>query len=217
MFSFLILCNPVNWRIPVVPVHHYLPKFAQTHVHWVTPLSHVHSTILPFVTLFSFPQSFPVSGSFPMIQLFVLGGQSIGASASTSVLPMNIQGWFPLGLTALISLLSKGLSRVLFSYWLFNLVQYSHSVMSNSLQPHGLQHARLPCPSPSPRVHSNSCPWVGDAIQPSHPLSPSPPTFNLSQHQGLFQWVSSLHQVAKVLELQLKHQSFQWTPKTGIL
>ena len=52
---------------------------------------------------------------------------------------------------------------------------------------------------------------VGDAIQPSHPLSsPSPPPFNLSQHQGLFKWVSSLHQVAKVLELQLQHQSFQW-------
>ena len=52
--------------------------------------------------------------------------------------------------------------------------------------------------------------WVGDAIQPSHPLSsPSLPTFNLSQHQGLFKWVSSLHQVAKVLEFQLQHQSFQ--------
>ena len=52
---------------------------------------------------------------------------------------------------------------------------------------------------------------VGDAIQPSHLLSsPSPPTFNLSQHQGLFQWISSLHQVAKLLELQLQHQSFQW-------
>ena len=51
----------------------------------------------------------------------------------------------------------------------------------------------------------------GDAIQSSHPLlSPSPPTFNLSQHQGLFQWVSSLHQVARVLDLQLQHQSFQW-------
>ena len=57
---------------------------------------------------------------------------------------------------------------------------------------------------------------VGDAIQPSHPLSaPSPLTFNLSQHQGVFQWVSSLHQVAKVLELQLQHQSFQWIFKTG--
>ena len=53
--------------------------------------------------------------------------------------------------------------------------------------------------------------WVCDAIQPSHPLSsPSPPTFNLSQHQGLFQWVSSSHQVAKVLELQLQDQFFQW-------
>ena len=53
--------------------------------------------------------------------------------------------------------------------------------------------------------------WVSDGIQHSHPLSsPSPPTFNLSQHQGLFKWVSSLHQVAKVLEFQLQHQSFQW-------
>ena len=61
--------------------------------------------------------------------------------------------------------------------------------------------------------------WVGDAIQPSHPLSsPSPPAFNLSQHQGLFKWVSSLHQVARVLEFQLQHQSFlpmntqDWSP-----
>ena len=60
--------------------------------------------------------------------------------------------------------------------------------------------------------------WVSDAIQPSHPLlSPSPPTLNLSQHQGLFKWVSSLHQVAKVLEFQLQHQSFQWTPRTDLL
>ena len=53
--------------------------------------------------------------------------------------------------------------------------------------------------------------WVGGAIQPSHPLLfPSPPALNLSQHQGLFKWVSSSHQVAKVLEFQLQHQSFQW-------
>ena len=57
--------------------------------------------------------------------------------------------------------------------------------------------------------------WVGDAIQPSHPLSsPSPPAFNLSQHQGLFQWVSSSNQVTKVLEFQHQHQSFQWTLRT---
>ena len=60
--------------------------------------------------------------------------------------------------------------------------------------------------------------WVSDAIQPSHPLSsPSPPALNLSQHHGLFKWVSSSHQVAKVLEFQLQHQSFQWTPRTDLL
>ena len=59
---------------------------------------------------------------------------------------------------------------------------------------------------------------VGDAIEPSHPLSsPSPPAFNLSQHQGLFQWVSSSHQMVKVLEFQLQHQSFQQTPRTDLL
>ena len=60
--------------------------------------------------------------------------------------------------------------------------------------------------------------WVGDAIEPYHPLSsPSPPAFNLSQHQGLFRWLSSLHQVAKVLEFQLQHQSFQWIFMTDFL
>ena len=60
--------------------------------------------------------------------------------------------------------------------------------------------------------------WVSDAIQPSHPLSsPSPPALNLSQHQGLFTWVSSSHQVAKISESQLQHQSFQWTRRTDFL
>ena len=58
--------------------------------------------------------------------------------------------------------------------------------------------------------------WVSDAIQPSL-SSPSPPALNLSQHQGLLQWVSSFHQVAKVLEFQLQPQSFHWTPRTGLL
>ena len=172
----------------------------------------------------------------------------------------------------------------------------------HSLWPHGLQHARPPCPSPTPRVYFNSCPlswWchptisssvvplssclqsfpasgksitflvsqfftsvqfssvqfilvaqscptlchpmnrstpglpvhhhlpefiqthvhrVRDATQPSHPRpSPSPPALNLSQHQGLFQWVISSHQMTKVLEFQLQHQSFQWTPLTDLL
>ena len=78
------------------------------------PLSRwCHPTISSFVTFFpSCFQSFPASGSFPMSWFFVSGGQSTGASASSSVLPMNVQGWFPLGLTGLISLQSKGFSRV---------------------------------------------------------------------------------------------------------
>ena len=71
-----------------------------------------HPTLSSSVDPFSCPQSFPASGSFPMSQFFSSGGQSIGASVSTSVLPMHIQGWFPLGLTGLMSLQSKGLSRV---------------------------------------------------------------------------------------------------------
>ena len=83
--------------------------------------------------------------------------------------------------------------------------------MSDSLQPHGLQHARPPCSSPSPGVCPSSCSCINDAIQLSHPLMPSSPSaLNLSQHQGLFQWVLCLHQMTNILELQLQHQPFQW-------
>ena len=96
--------------MPGFPILHYLLEFAQTHVHWVS------DAIQPSCPLSSpFPpclQSFPASGSFLMSWLFVSGGQSIGASASALVLPMNIQDWFPLGLTGLISLQSKGLSNM---------------------------------------------------------------------------------------------------------
>ena len=87
---------------------------------------------------------------------------------------------------------------------LFSLVQFSRSVVSNSLRPHESQHTRPPCPSPTPGVHSDSRHRVSDAIQPSHPLSsPSLPAPNPSQHQSLFQGVNSSHEVAKVLEFQL--------------
>ena len=93
--------------------------------------------------------------------------------------------------------------------------------MSHALLPNGLQYAWLLCPSLSPRVFSNSSQLSQlshPTIQPSHPLlPPSPPAFNLSQHQGLFQWVYSLHQVVKVLELQFQHQSFQWIFRVDFL
>ena len=92
----------------------------------------------------------------------------------------------------------------------FSSVQFSRSVVSDSWWPREPQHTRPPCPSPTPGVYPNSCHWVGDAIQPSHLLSsPSPPALNISQHHGLFKRVNSPHQVAKVLEFQLQHQSYQ--------
>ena len=93
-------------------------------------------------------------------------------------------------------------------------VQFSRLVVSNSLRPHGVEYARPPCPSLSPGVYPNSCP-LSQLCHPtiSSSVAPSPPAFNLSQHQGLFKWVSSSHQVAKTLEFQLQHQSFQWTPQ----
>ena len=97
-------------------------------------------------------------------------------------------------------------------------VQFSRSVVSYSLQPHESRHARPPCPSQTPRGYSNPCPlsrWCHPAIPSSVvPFSSRPQSF---QYQGLFQWVSSSHEVAKVLEFQLQHQSFQWTPRTDLL
>ena len=93
-----------------------------------------------------------------------------------------------------------------------NSVQFSHSVVSNSLWPHRLQHTRPPCPSPTPGVYSDSCPlssWCHPTISSSViPFSSCPQSFPASRS---FQWVSSLHQVAKIFEFQLQHQSFQWT------
>ena len=154
----------------------------------VTPSKYLTS-VIPFSCL----QSFPASGSFPMSQFSALGSQSIGASASTSVLPMNIQDWFPFRLTGWISLQSKALSRV-FSTWEFKRVNssvlsflYSPTLKKRSekfrlsnqlistetnpsvqfssvtqscltLRPHESHHARALCPSPTPGVHSDSCP-----------------------------------------------------------
>ena len=107
--SCLILCNPMDCNTPAFPLLHYL---------WVCSNSHpsswwCHPTISPSIVPFSsYLQSFPAAGSFPMSQLFASSSQSIGASASELVLPMNIQDWFPLGLTGSISWQSKGLSRV---------------------------------------------------------------------------------------------------------
>ena len=116
------------------PVIQYFPEFAQTHVYWVSDaIQPSHPLSFPYPPAFNLSQHW----SFPVSQLFISGGQSSGASAS--VLPMNIQGWFPLGLTGVISLQSKGLSRVFPSttVWkhqffssAFFMVQLSHPYMT---------------------------------------------------------------------------------------
>ena len=105
------LYSPMGCNIPGFPAHHQLPEFAQTHVHQESRLCHptISSSVIPFS---SRPQSFPATGSFQMSQLFASGGQSIGVSYSASILPMNIQDWFPLGWTGWIFLQSKGPLRV---------------------------------------------------------------------------------------------------------
>ena len=101
---------------------------------------------------------------------------------------------------------------------LWNSVQFSHSVVCNSLWPHGLQKARPSCPSPTPGAYSNSCP-SGWGCHPTISSSVVPFTSHLKSFpaSGSFQWLSSLHQVAKVLELQLQHQSLQWIFRTDFL
>ena len=152
----------------------------------------------------------------------------------------HLESWFSQGICPVVELLDhvaalflvfKGISIVftivavpiyipidsavglLFLYTLFSSVTQSCLILCNPMD----------CSTPGPCVYhqrpeftQTHVHWVSDAIQPSHPLlSPSPPAFSLSQHQGLFQWVSSSHQVAKVLEFQLQHQSFQWIFRTG--
>ena len=106
----LTLCNPMDCSMQGLPVHHQLLEFTQTHVHWVSDAIQPSHPVIPFFSCF---HSFPASGSFQMSQLFTSDG--IKVSASTSVLPVNSQDWFPLGWTCLISLQIKGLSRVLSS------------------------------------------------------------------------------------------------------
>ena len=188
---------------------------------WCHPT--ISSSVVPFSSCL---QSFPASELFfPRNQFFEWGGQRIGVSASASVLPMNIQDWSPLGWTGGISKQSKGLSRV-FSNTTFQKHQFW--IQFSSLQ--SLSHVWL-----------YATPWIAayqaslsitnsrsllklmsiESVMPSSHfilcrplllLPPIPPSLRI-----FFQWVSSSHQVAKILEFQLQHQSFQWTPRIDLL
>ena len=134
--SCLTLCDPMNRSTPGLPVHHQLPEFTQTHVLWVSDaIQPSHPLSSPSPPTFNLSQH----QSFQMSQLFTSGGQSIGVSASTSVLQMNTQDWSPLEWTGSISLQSKGITSLLQHHsskasilWCstFFIVQISHSYMT---------------------------------------------------------------------------------------
>ena len=116
----------------------------------------------------------------------------------------------------------KLLSLIGFHLFIFALVSFTFSSVSQSCptlcDPMNRSTPGLPVHPQLPEFTQTHARQVSDAIQLSHPLlPPSPPAPNPSQHQGLFQWVNSLHEVAKVREFQLQHQSFQWTPRTDLL
>ena len=129
------LCDPMDCSMPSSSVLHCLLEFAQIHVHWVSVVSNHLILSTPFFCLLSFL----ASGSFPVSWLFMSGGRNTEAAASASVLPMNIQAWFPLGLIGLISLQSKGLKSLLqhhnskasvLRHSAFFMVQLSHPYMT---------------------------------------------------------------------------------------
>ena len=171
------------------------PPAPRTYSDSSPPSQWCHPTISSSVVPFSHLQPFPASESFPMSQFITSSGQSIGVSASTSVLPMNIQYWFPLGWTGWISLQP---------------VQFSSVAQScpTLCDPMNCSTPGLPVHNQLPEFTQTHVHWVSDAIQPSQPLlSPSPPVPNPSKHQGLFQWVNSSHEVAKVLEFDSQKSS----------
>ena len=119
-----------------------------------------------------------------------------------------------------IAALSRHFSPGYSIFGIFSSVQFSSAAQlcPTLCDPMNCSTPGLPVHHQIPESTQTHVHWVGDAIQPSYSLSsPSPPAFNLSQHQGLFKRVSSSHQVAKVLGFQLQRQSFQWTPRTDLL
>ena len=188
------------------PVHHQLPEVFQTHVHWVS------DAIQP---------SHPLSSPSPL--------PSIRVFSSESVLWIRWSKYWSFSFSISLSNEYSGLISFRMEWFDIFAVQ---GVLKSLLQHYGsaayscqtlwdpmdCSMPGLPTHNQLPELTQTHVHWFDDAIQPSHPLSsPSLPAPNPSQHQGLFQWFGSSHQVAKVLEFQLQHQSFQWTFRTDFL
>ena len=191
---------------PGLPVHHQLLEFTQTHVHWVSdaiqPSHHLSSPSPPALNLSQHQGLLKWVGSSHEVAKVL----EWGALPSLSHIHTHKSKW-PI------------------SNWKkFNLSRHQFNLSSVAqlcpplCNPMNRSTPGLPVYHQLPEFTQTQVHRVRDAIRPSHPLSsPSPPALYLSQHQSLFKWVSSSHQVAKVLEFQLQHQSFQWTSRTDLL
>ena len=239
------LCDPMDCSTPGCPVLHYLPEFTEIYVNWVGDAIQPSHPLLPtsplaldlsqnrwgekvivrlykiiyakllkivkhyrifFFNSTQFKKRKKNEGTTYLEKpIFIDLGQS-------SIFTTSSGGQVPFKISWLIVLSSTSIRKVSVH---FSSVAQSCPTLGDPINcsiPGLPVHHQLP-ESTKTHVHR-----VGDAIRPSNPLSsPSPPAPNPSQHQGLFQWVSSLYQVAKVLDFQLQHQSFQWTPRTHLL
>ena len=179
------------------PVLHYLPEFAQTHVHWGSDAIQPSHPLSPLLLL---PLIFPSIGI--LYNHFLVGRserENHSIHGNNRVGMRNVRVWN-------LSLWKAWIARRVSLGTISTIKRSIHMTDGFPVHHQLLELAQT-------HIH-----WVSDAIQPSHPLlSPSLPAFNLSQHQGPLQWVSSSHQVAKVLEFQLQHQSFQWIFRTDFL
>ena len=231
--SCLTVCDPMYYSTPGFPVHHQLLEPTQTHVHRIRDASNhlilscpllLPPSSFPSIRVFSSESILPIR--WPKYWSFSF---STGPSSEYSGLISFRIDWLDLRVRESIprqvdkksggsprregSGILKEEERT--NFFSSTFLQFS-SVQSlgrvRLWDPMDCSTPGLPVHHQLPEFTQTRVHWVSDTIQPSHPLSsPSPPTFNLSQHQDLFKWVSSSHQVAKVLEFQLQHQSFQWT------
>ena len=214
------LCDPMDHSTPGLPVHHQLPEFTQIHIHWVSdaiqPSHSLSSPSLPAFNLFQHQGlSQWVSSSHPLAKVLEvqLQHESFQRTFRTDFLQDGLVGspcsprdsqessptlQFKSINSAVLSFLH---SRTLTSIHQFSSVAPSCPTLCN---PMNRSTPGLPIHHHLPEFTQTHIHRVGDAIQPSHPLSsPSPPAPNPSQHQSLFQWVNSSHEMDKVLELQL--------------
>ena len=235
----------MDCKMPGSSVLHYLLEFAKTHVHWASDaIQPFHPllllpTVFPSIRVFSSEWAlhirwlkywnFSISPSneysglisirIDWFDLLAVQGtlksliQHHSSKASILWHSAFFMAQFSYRYTATKKMIALTIQMFVSKVTSF---QFSCSVVSQSLWPPGLQHTSFSVHHQLPELAQTHVYLVGDAIQPSHPLwSSSPPAFSFLQHQGLFQWVSSSHQMAKVLELQ--HQSFQWKFRADFL